>query len=517
MENKISNLQNYSIQYKSGSEPEERCHFYFLENDYLWKEFDVEGHHTLDEAFEIAKGIIVDDLIKMALKESIKSLDLKSKHFHFKKDGETEDLRDYIFDMDVLDVSSDLFMEYRKLLWDNFNEDMIWYFFKVDAMKYADIHDDSDKKTLYHHYFDGLEEFKSRQSFMEYSHTYNEDYEGSGNLRRIHYNFFIFGDYHCIDNSITRGDLRNFALSNGYYIPEDYLLSNLTVWELFGYYYGKTNGLSEFESISFALNLAVFFSNGFALNDIFKNPKKNEVVDVDKYFNESMIRQTIDQIIYRIIDGNLTGHTKEIFFTIFDLYKNNIQEFEKKTRRLEFRLSEKQYRQFMALKGKSKSDKLSLLLTFDKEEIEGSLLPDIDFDKDSIEEWKENNKPKGKVFFKDEWFSGFKPSLKDEYGEDKEIIIINTESGALSPEEQSIIRDIEFMNEQRAVVEEEEFKAFMEEEAEFARKEIEWMKIHEPEEYERQKELSEKLESLSPEEREEFLKEMFKGLRGKEN
>ena len=147
MENKISSLENYTVKDKDSKGPaENRCRFYYLENDYLWKEFDVKGHYTLEGAFEVAKNIILNDLIRMALKESIKSLDLQSNHFHFQKDGKTEDLRDYIFDMDVLDESSDLFKEYKGLLLDNFNDKMIWYYFLVDSMKNADIHDDTDKK-----------------------------------------------------------------------------------------------------------------------------------------------------------------------------------------------------------------------------------------------------------------------------------------------------------------------------------------------------------------------------------
>ena len=120
MKNKISSLENYTIRDKESNDAaENRCRFYYLESDYLWKEFDVKGHYTLEGAFEIAKDIILNDLIKMALKESIKSLDLKSNHFHFQKDGKTEDLRDYIFDFDILDESSDLFKEYKELLLEN--------------------------------------------------------------------------------------------------------------------------------------------------------------------------------------------------------------------------------------------------------------------------------------------------------------------------------------------------------------------------------------------------------------
>ena len=505
MENKISRLENFIVQDKgSNGLPEKRCRFYYLENDYLWKEFDVKGHYTLEGAFEIAKNIILNDLIKMALKESIRSLDLKSKHFHFEKDGKIEDLRDYVFDLDTLDENSGLFKAYKKLLLENFNDDMIWYYFLADAIKGAKIHDDTDKKTLYNHYFDGLEEFKSRQSFLEYSSTYIGDYDYNIKPRRIYENFFIYGDYHCIDNSITREDIRNFARDNNYVISEDILLSNLFLWELFGYYYGKNNGLNEAESISFGCSLASFFSEGYYSDDIFKDYKNKKPVEIDKHFNQRSILEAIDAIIYRTIDGNLTEHTREIFFTIFDIYRNGIQEFEKKTKRLEFRVSERIYKHFMELEGKSKSDKLYSLMTLPKEEVNESLLPDIYLDKDSLEEWKENNKSTAKVFFKDEWFSGHRSSLNEKYGGDKEITIVDAKGGINSPEEQAIIDDMDR-------VMEEEYKNMMEEEAEYAREELEWMKIHKPEEYERSVEFSRKFDSLSPEERELILKEMFKG------
>lgn len=466
MENKISSLENYTVKDKDSNGPaENRCRFYYLENDYLWKEFDVKGHYTLEGAFEVAKNIILNDLIRMALKESIKSLDLQSNHFHFQKDGKTEDLRDYIFDMDVLDESSDLFKEYKGLLLENFNDKMIWYYFLVDSMKNADIHDDTDKKTLFDHYFEGLEEFKSRQTFLEYSKTYNGDYEVSNGIRRIHYNFFQYGDYHCIDNSITRKELIRFSRGNNYFFPDEYALSNISVWELFGYYYGKSNGLNEFESIGFACNLAMFFSNGFVFKDIFKNSKDHKILDAERYFNLGAIDRTVNEIAYRVMDGDLSSRTREIFFIIFDVYRNRIGEFEKKTKRLEFRVSERIYDYFMGMEGKSKSDKLYNLITIPKEEVDESLLPDIDLDKDSIKEWKKNNKVKAKEFFKEEWFFSPKPTLSDKYGEEKEIVIVDSFKGVLSPEEQSIVDDIEYYE-----------------------RELEWLKENDPEEYERRME-----------------------------
>lgn len=543
MKNKISNLKNYTVKNKdSESEAEKRCNFYYLENETFWKEFDVEGHYTLDEAFEIAKDQILKDLIRMALRESVRSLDLKSKHFHFIKDGETEDLRDYIFDLDILDENTELFKEFKKLLLDNFNDDMMWYYFRVDALKDAKIHDDGDKKTLYNHYFDSLEEFKSRKSFLQYSNTYNGDYERNSTNCVIYYNILQYGDYHCIDNSITRKDLFDFLKANNYYIYEEYLLSNVTLWEVFGYYFGKNNGLSELESISFGYSLAYFFCDGHVLTDIFKNSKTKEFVKVDKYFKESLIYKVVESIVFRKIEGDLTEHTREIFFTIFDIYKNRIQEFEKKTKRLEFRVSERQYKQFMELEGDSKSDKLDSLIDYPKEEIEESVLPDINLDNDSFEEWEENNGLKGRVFKKDDWFYTEIPDLKDKYGEDKEVIVVNEERGALSPEEQVLYDDYMEMRERemeeirkdceeyirlenekmmRDIAEdiekekEAEWNAFLKELEEDDEKEMEYLKKYNPEEYQKRIELSEKIANMTEEERREYIRNIFKPLRDK--
>ena len=59
MENKISDLENYTLKPKnSNEEPVKRCKFYYLQDDYLWKEFDVEGHYDLESAFDLAKNIM---------------------------------------------------------------------------------------------------------------------------------------------------------------------------------------------------------------------------------------------------------------------------------------------------------------------------------------------------------------------------------------------------------------------------------------------------------------------------
>ena len=514
MENKISRLQNYTIQDNTpDSAAESRCRFYYLANDYLWKEFDIEGHHTLDEAFEFAKDQMVNDLIKMALNESIRSLDLKSKHFHFRKDGEVEDLRDFTFYEDVLDENSQIFKEFKKLLMNNWNEDMEWYYFIVDSLKDADIHDDDDKKRLYNHYFDSLVEFKERKSFLEYSNRYNHDREETSRLRRIHYNFIEYGDYHCIDNSVTRKELKNFLISNKTYCSDEHLLYTPVSWAAFGYYFGKRNGLSEIESKGFANTLGLFFSEGIEVNKLFINTKNGkDNWSTEKYFKEALINDVVGTIISRSIDGKLTDYSKEIFYTIFDIYKNRIQDFEYKTKRLEFRVSQRQYDQFMSLDGKSKSDKLDSLMTYSREEVENSLLPEIDLDEKSLEKWKESNKSTADYEYRDEWMLSPKKTLEEIYGDDKQVKIINSQTGILSPEEKLVWPSEEVLKEIERE-EEEELQKEMEEAAKEYHEYLKFLKKTNPEEYERIEMSGEEIDRFKEENPNASFDEIFERIK----
>ena len=50
------------------------------------------------------------------------------------------------------------------------------------------------------------------------------------------------------------------------------------------------------------------------------------------------------------------------FMQVFDLYKNDIEKYELKNRRIEVRVSERQYQKFLDLPGETKSDKFRNLL-----------------------------------------------------------------------------------------------------------------------------------------------------------
>lgn len=445
MKNPISNLENYTIKPKSSSEdPEQRCRFYFLAGENMWKEFDVEGHYDLESAFELAKNILADDVIQMALKESIKSLDIKSKNFHFKRDGETEDLRDYTFDKDILDKDSDLFKAFKKLLVNNWNEDISWYYFRANAAKNANIHDDNDKKTLYSHYFDELKEFNDRISFLEYYGSVNVDWIETEGNRYILYSLDQCGDYHCIDNTITRDDLYQFLIGNNIRVSKDILLNNAYTWAAFAYYYGKNNGLSDIESISFADTLIMILTEDSDEGYYFLPDQFKKNIEIDKYIKDNEFYSIFQSILSTNICGDERNHIKEIFMTIFDFYKNHIHKFEYKTKRLEFRVSQRQYDQFMALPGKSKADKLDALMEYPKDEIAYSVLPDISFDEESKKNLIKNNKFGYIALYLEEemdWCEVIKPSLEKKHGEDMEIIHFNSEWGCSSPKEEYYINN----------------------------------------------------------------------------
>lgn len=53
---------------------------------------------------------------------------------------------------------------------------------------------------------------------------------------------------------------------------------------------------------------------------------------------------------------------KLLFRQVFDLYKNNLEKYELKNRRIEVRVSEREYQKFIGLPGDSKSEKFRKLL-----------------------------------------------------------------------------------------------------------------------------------------------------------
>ena len=55
---------------------------------------------------------------------------------------------------------------------------------------------------------------------------------------------------------------------------------------------------------------------------------------------------------------------KSIFYELFDIYRNRIQDYEYKNKTLNFRLTSRQYDEFMSLPGNSNTERLENLIDF---------------------------------------------------------------------------------------------------------------------------------------------------------
>ena len=116
-----------------------------------------------------------------------------------------------------------------------------------------------------------------------------------------------------------------------------------------------------------------------------KNAKNYSIKN--KYIKENLIG---DIIVKRDVEFTSQGiptdkKIEKVFYELFDIYQNHIQEYEYKNKRLNFRLTSRKYDQFMKVPGKSNTEKLEYLMDFFQDyssrnnvDIEGWLGDDID-------------------------------------------------------------------------------------------------------------------------------------------
>ena len=443
MDNKIHGLRHVLVNDKdSESKPEKRSIFEYVILDL--DEFitlDAEGHCTLDEAFEIAKDKFTDIIMKYGLNEAIDIINITHDELKLFNVNKKEDLQELVFDKDVLDNTSILYLNFKKIIMNHWDYQLEEIYYICNYAKNALIHDDTDKKTLEKHYFDSLIEFNDKVSFLDYFNSYvvpemlipNRYY-----LQLCHKYFYLKPDYYIIDDTITRSELQEFLNKSNISLDIG-LFRHSVIWAAFGYYFGITHGLTDIESKCFASILNKEFSS-FRSEDLKLGVEDNFKLDL------------IEKIISQVGLGEHTPEeeTKIIFFSLFDLFKNRIRDFEYKNKRLEFRVSQNQYDKFMALEGKSKADKLDNLMRSD-EVVDGSKLPNINFNEKNINDWadKENKK------FIDEIIEDVTETLKQTnyseivykqlHGVSKKIIEINYEEGYLSPNMKMINEELASM------------------------------------------------------------------------
>lgn len=154
-------------------------------------------------------------------------------------------------------------------------------------------------------------------------------------------------EYTIIDN-VGLEELEEFLHTNHIYLNLDGCAER---WAAFSNYYGRKHGLNELEAASFSSIISTFMA-GMGVS-----------VATDAYFNEEAIENKVIDLYNQLPeDANEISRKKILFSQVFDLYKNNIEKYELKNRRIEVRVTERQYQKFLDLPGETKSDKFRNLL-----------------------------------------------------------------------------------------------------------------------------------------------------------
>lgn len=154
-------------------------------------------------------------------------------------------------------------------------------------------------------------------------------------------------EYTIIDN-VGLEELEEFLHTNHIYLN---LNEAAERWAAFSNYYGRKNGLNPFESASFSSIISTFMA-GMGVS-----------ASTDAYFNEEAIESKVIDLYNQLPeDADEISRKQMLFSQVFDLYKNDIAKYELKNRRIEVRVSEREYQKFIGLPGDSKSEKLRKLL-----------------------------------------------------------------------------------------------------------------------------------------------------------
>lgn len=139
-------------------------------------------------------------------------------------------------------------------------------------------------------------------------------------------------------------------------------------WKTFSYEYAIDNGLNQLEAESFSDMISYFIGNGPAI------PLEN------KYFKVQKIQFDILAAIpdIRMAHENEKEQIKLLFDYVFIMYNEKIYQYTKKSEKVSFRITRKQYDDFMSVPGKDKADKLQTLLS--------SYYPPTSIEKDTKDE-----------------------------------------------------------------------------------------------------------------------------------
>ena len=158
-------------------------------------------------------------------------------------------------------------------------------------------------------------------------------------------------DEYKIIEDVSVSELEKFLTENHIYLS---LGGCAERWAAFSNYYGRKHGLNPFESASFSSIISTFMA-GMGVS-----------AGTDVYFNEEAIENKVIDLYNQLPeDADEISRKRMLFRQVFDLYKNDIEKYELKNRRIEVRVSEREYQKFLDLPGETKSDKFRNLLKGD--------------------------------------------------------------------------------------------------------------------------------------------------------
>lgn len=153
-------------------------------------------------------------------------------------------------------------------------------------------------------------------------------------------------EYKIIEN-VSVEELEKFLTENHIYLD---LMGAAERWAAFSNYYGRKHGLNILESASFSSIISTFMV-GMSIS-----------AATDTYFNEEAIENKVIDLYNQLPETDEISRKRILFQQVFDLYKNDIEKYELKNRRIEVRLTEREYQAFLELQGSTKSDKFRNLL-----------------------------------------------------------------------------------------------------------------------------------------------------------
>ena len=157
-------------------------------------------------------------------------------------------------------------------------------------------------------------------------------------------------DEYKIIEDVSVSELEKFLTENHIYLN---LNGCAERWAAFSNYYGRKHGLNPFESASFSSIISTFMG-GMGVS-----------AGTDVYFNEEAIENKVIDLYNQLPETDEISRKRMLFRQVFDLYKNDIEKYELKNRRIEVRVSEREYQKFLDLPGETKSDKFRNLLKGD--------------------------------------------------------------------------------------------------------------------------------------------------------